>query len=227
MSEIADRLAAVRSRITNAARICGRNPDQITLLAVSKTKPTTAIQEAIAAGQRHFGENYLQEALAKIAAFADQDLVWHYIGRLQSNKTRLIAQHFDWVHSLADAKHANRLATQCPSELAKLNVCIQVNISDEASKGGILEAGLVDLAGVVADHPQLKLRGLMTMPDPTRPAAAQRAAFHRLRELAEQLRHTGFPLDTLSMGMSGDLEVAIKEGSTLVRVGTDIFGPRV
>jgi len=226
MSEIADRLAAVRSRIATAAQLCGRSPDQITLLAVSKTKPMTAIQEAIAAGQQHFGENYLQEALAKIEAFADQDLIWHYIGRLQSNKTRMIARHFDWVHGLADAGHAKRLATQRPSEMSTLNICIQVNISGESSKGGITEAGLVTLAGVVADQPQLKLRGLMTMPDPTQPLATQRAAFRRLRELAEQLREVGLPLDTLSMGMSGDLEVAIEEGSTLVRVGTDIFGRR-
>lgn len=226
MSEIAARLAAVRSRIATAARLCGRNPGQITLLAVSKTKPVSAIQEAIAAGQRQFGENYVREAQAKIDALRDRPLVWHYIGRLQSNKTRMIAHHFDWVHGLDDAGHAKRLAAQRPDEVSALNICIQVNISGEASKGGVDEAGLTALAEVVAGRRRLKLRGLMTMPDPTQPTATQRAVYRRLRELAEQLRDAGLPLDTLSMGMSGDLETAIAEGSTLVRVGTDIFGPR-
>lgn len=226
MSEVADRLAAVRARIASTARVCGRNPNQITLLAVSKKKPVAAIQEAIAAGQRQFGENYLQEALPKIKALADQDLIWHFIGRLQSNKTRMIAEHFDWVHSLADPGHAKRLAAQRPEHMSELNICIQVNISDEASKGGVVESDLTPLADLVAGQPRLNLRGLMTLPDPALPLATQRAVFRRLRELVEQLRHSGLALDTLSMGMSGDLEVAISEGSTMVRVGTDIFGPR-
>lgn len=226
MSEVAARLAAVRARIAATARDCGRNPNQITLLAVSKKKSIAAIQEAIAAGQRQFGENYLQEALPKIEALTDQNLIWHFIGRLQSNKTRMIAEQFDWVHGLASAEHAKRLAAQRPEHMSKLNICIQVNISKEASKGGLVDRNLKPLADLVADLPRLNLRGLMTMPDPAQPSATQHTVFRRLRELAEQLRHTGLTLDTLSMGMSGDLEVAITEGSTMVRVGTDIFGPR-
>ena len=226
MTGITDRLAKVRARIAAAAAGCGRNPDDITLLAVSKTKPVAAIAEAWRAAQTAYGENYLQDALDKMSQLHDLEIEWHFIGRIQSNKTRPIAEHFDWVHSLSDARHAQRLSAQRPPERGQLNVCLQLNLSGQTSKAGTSEDLLPNLANLVATLPGLRLRGLMTMPDPTKPVARQRADYRRLAELARQLRAAGLHLDTLSMGMSADLEAAIEDGSTLVRVGTDIFGPR-
>jgi pyridoxal phosphate enzyme (YggS family) len=226
MNQIPDQLARVRLRIEAAARACGREPDEIGLIAVSKTKPIAAIVEAIQAGQRAFGENYLQDALPKINALGDDDITWHFIGRLQSNKTAQIAENFSWVHTVDRIKHARRLATQRPHQLPPLQVCIQVDLSNEPGKGGIEPEALGDLAIQVADLPRLTLRGLMTIPAPSRDPGQQREVFARLRELQEDLQRRGLALDTLSMGMSGDMESAIAEGSTLVRIGTDIFGPR-
>ncbi len=227
MQDIAHNLAAVHARIETAARACGRDPAEIHLLAVSKTKPGADIQAAYDSGQRDFGENYLQEALAKIEALVElNDLVWHYIGAIQSNKTRAIAEHFDWVHGLDSGKHARRLAEQRPPERAPLNVCIQVNLSREVSKGGIPADRLAELVQQVHGLPGLSLRGLMTLPDPAAPAGVQQSDFRRLRELKDQLNAGGLALDTLSMGMSGDLEAAVREGATWVRIGTAIFGAR-
>lgn len=227
MTNIAKNLTQVYSQIDQAAKNCGRDSREITLLAVSKTKPAAAIREAHEVGQRQFGENYLQEALAKIAELADLDIEWHFIGRIQSNKTRDIAAHFHWVHALASLKHAQRLNEQRPAELPPLQACIQVNITGEASKGGVSEANLPELARKIAQLPNLRLRGLMTMPDPNDPPAVQRTVFSRLRELQQELNaKLGLTLDTLSMGMSDDLEAAVAEGSTLVRIGTAIFGAR-
>jgi pyridoxal phosphate enzyme (YggS family) len=226
MNPIPERLARVRERIRAAAVAGGRSPEEVTLLAVSKTKPVADILAACRAGQRRFGENYLQDALTKIRALADQDIEWHFIGRLQSNKTADIARHFAWVHGLDRLKHAERLSAQRPATLPPLQVCLQVNLSGEASKGGVDPAEVEPLARAVDRLPGLRLRGLMTMPDPESPPEDQRTAFAALRKLLENLRKQGFDLDTLSMGMSGDLEVAIAEGATIVRVGTDIFGAR-
>ena len=226
MSEIAENLQAVTARIAGAARAAGRDPATVRLLAVSKTKPATDIRAAYRAGQRAFGESYLQEALGKLAELSGLDIEWHFIGRLQSNKTRQVAEHFAWVHGLADLHHAERLAAQRPPDLAPLAVCLQVNLSGEASKGGVAAHDLPALAAAVAVLPGLRLRGLMTMPDPHSPPDVQRAVFGRLRELLTELNRTGLGLDTLSMGMSGDLEAAIAEGATIVRVGTAIFGSR-
>lgn len=226
MPDIAQNLAAVRARITAAARSCGRDPGEVHLLAVSKTKPASAIRAAHACGQRAFGENYLQDALGKISELADLDLQWHFIGAIQSNKTRAISGHFDWVHGLSSLKHARRLSEQRPPEQEPLNVCVQVNLSGEASKGGVAPGQLAELAIEIAKLPRLRLRGLMTLPDPGAPAAGQRADFRRLREWKDRLNAAGLALDTLSMGMSGDLEAAIREGATWVRIGTAIFGAR-
>jgi hypothetical protein len=202
----------------------------VSLLAVSKTFGPDSVREAHAAGQMAFGENYVQEALAKIEALADlrAQLQWHFIGPLQSNKTRPVAEVFDWVHSVDRLKIAERLAAQRPAGLPALNVCLQVNVSGEASKGGVAPAELPALAAAVAALApgQLRLRGLMSIPEPTDDAGQQRAAHRRLRELLEALRQQGLVLDTLSMGMSADLEAAIAEGSTIVRIGTAIFGAR-
>ena len=226
MNTIAERLAAVHARIAAAAAACDRDPADIRLLAVSKTKPAEAIREAWAAGQLAFGENYLQDALPKIAALADLPLEWHFIGRIQGNKTGAIATHFDWVHGLDSARHARQLDQHRPPDAAPLNVCIQLNLSGEASKGGITADQLPELAGIVAGLPRLRLRGLMTMPAPGDPPAAQAAAFRQLAGLLPGLQTVTTGADTLSMGMSGDMESAIRAGSTLVRIGTDIFGPR-
>ncbi len=227
MPTIAQALEDVHRRIAQAALAAGRNPAEIDLLAVSKTKPATMIREAWAAGQQAFGENYLQDALPKIAALTDLPIEWHYIGRIQSNKTRDIAAHFAWVHGLDRLKHARRLDAQRPQTLPPLNCCIQINLSGEASKGGIIADELDELALALSELPRLRLRGLMTLPDPNSPRDVQAAAFRRLAELRRQCeQRTGLQLDTLSMGMSGDLELAIAAGSTLVRVGTDIFGAR-
>jgi len=226
MNQIPERLARVRERIRAAAIACGRDPAAIELLAVSKTRPAADVLAAYHAGQRRFGENYLQDALPKIRALGDRAIEWHFIGRLQSNKTAEISRHFAWVHGLDALRHAERLSALRPAELPPLQVCLQVNLSGETSKGGVAPEAVDDLAMAVDRLPRIRLRGLMTMPDPTSPADAQRAVFAGLRRLLERLRAQGHDLDTLSMGMSGDMEAAIAEGATLVRIGTDIFGPR-
>lgn len=226
MNQIPERLATVRQRIARAAGRCGRDPKDIELLAVSKTKPIEAIRSAIAAGQRAFGENYLQDALPKIAALADEDLDWHFIGRLQSNKTAEISAHFDWVHGLEKLKHAERLSRQRPPGLGPLQVCLQVNLCGETSKGGVTAASLRDLASAVAGLPGLRLRGLMTLPDPSYDDQRLRGVFEDLAMLRKRLNADGLALDTLSMGMSRDMEIAIAAGATIVRIGTDVFGPR-
>jgi pyridoxal phosphate enzyme (YggS family) len=226
MTTISDNLQAVRDRIARAARACGRRPDEIALLAVSKTFPPAAIEAALAAGQRAFGENYVQEALDKIAALAGRGIEWHFIGPIQSNKTRPLAVHFDWVHGVEREKIALRLNEARPDGLPPLNVCIQVNVSGEGSKSGVAPGAEAALAAAIARLPRLRLRGLMAIPEPTADAALRRRRFARLRALRDALARAGCALDTLSMGMSDDLEDAIAEGATLVRVGTAIFGPR-
>lgn len=228
MSDLAARLASVHQRIDAAARAAGRAPDTVALLAVSKTFPADDVRAAHAAGQRAFGENYVQESLDKIEALADlrASLEWHFIGPLQSNKTRPVAERFDWVHSVDRLKIAQRLAEQRPAHLPPLNVCVQVNISGEASKSGVAPDQLAEVAHAVAALPTLRLRGLMAIPEPAVDADAQRAPHRALRTLFEQLRAGGLALDTLSMGMSADLEAAVHEGATIVRIGTAIFGAR-
>lgn len=225
--QIAEQLRAVHARIAAAARACGRDPAEVRLLAVSKTFPVADLRAAQAAGQDCFGESYINEALPKIAALADPAPEWHYIGPLQSNKTRAVAEHFAWVHSVDRLKLAQRLSDQRPAGLPPLNLCIQVNISAEASKSGVAVEDLRELAPRVAALPRLRLRGLMAIPAPTTDAVAQRAAFRCLREARDALNALGLALDTLSMGMSDDLEAAIAEGATLVRVGSAIFGARI
>lgn len=229
MSDIAAKLQAVRARLSAAARAAGRDPGAITLLAVSKTKPLADVLAAAAAGQRAFGENYAQEGVAKVQATAGQGLDWHFIGPLQSNKTRPVAEHFAWVHSVDRVKVAERLSTQRPADLPPLQVCVEVNVSGEASKHGCLPAEVLALCAAVAQLPRLQLRGLMTIPEPADTFEQQRRPFRQLRDLFETVRAqpwapAGF--DTLSMGMTHDLEAAIAEGATLVRVGTAIFGER-
>ena len=224
--KISENLHKVHERIRTAANACGRDALEIRLLAVSKTKPASAIREAYAAGQRAFGENYVQEAVAKMAELADLDIEWHYIGGIQSNKTRSIAEHFDWAHGVASLKHARRLSEQRPGNMPPLDICLQVNISGESSKHGIEPAQAAGLAAAVAELPHVRLRGLMALPEPTEDPHAQRRAFGEVRELLESLKTTGLQLDTLSMGMTNDLEAAIEEGSTMVRIGTAIFGAR-
>ena len=226
MTTISANLQAVLARIGEAARRCGRQPEEISLLAVSKTWPGSFVLEAARAGQKAFGENYVQEGVDKVRETALPDLEWHFIGPLQSNKTRLVAEAFQWVHSVDRLKIAERLSQQRPAHLQPLQICLQVNISNEDSKSGVPEEDVASLAQQIAYLPRLKLRGLMTIPAPAPEFAQQRAPFRRLRELYEQLNRNGFALDTLSMGMSNDIEAAIAEGSTLVRVGTAIFGER-
>lgn len=223
MSTIAENIAKVRARIREAAQATGRDPEGVNLLAVSKTKPAADVREAYAAGMVDFGENYLQEALAKQAELADLPLTWHFIGPIQSNKTRPIAEHFQWVHSVDRLKVAERLSAQRPAHLPALNVCLQVNVSGEDSKSGCSPEELPALAQAVAQLPNLTLRGLMAIPEPTDDVAAQHAAFARLREAMHALN---LGLDSLSMGMSHDLEAAIDEGATWVRIGTALFGAR-
>ena len=220
------RLRAVRARIAHAVAEAGRDAAAVRLLAVSKTFDAAAVRELAACGQLEFGENYLQEALEKQAALADLPLMWHFIGPIQSNKTRAIAEHFSWVHSVDRLKIAERLSAQRPAGLPPLQVCIEVNVSGEASKGGVAAAELPALADAVAALPNLQLRGLMAIPAPTPEMASQRAAFRQVREALDALRARGHTLDTLSMGMSADLEAAILEGATIVRVGTALFGER-
>lgn len=220
------RLADVRSRIKKAMDYYGRSADSIELLAVSKTRPAEEILAAVAAGQHCFGENYLQEALKKIEQLSGNGIEWHFIGRIQSNKTRSIAENFDWVHSLGSAKHAQRLNDQRPPEMAPLNVCLQIIIDPEESKGGVTEAEAVALIQQINALPRLRLQGLMTLPAPREGVEQQRRPLRELRQMRDRLTTRENPLKTLSMGMSSDLEAAIAEGATIVRVGTDIFGPR-
>ena len=235
-------LKQIRERIAQTCQRAGRQADSVLLIAVSKTFPAEAVVQAANAGQRHFGENYLQEAVDKIArvkemapALSDGDvdansLIWHFIGPLQSNKTRAVAEHFDWVHSIEREKVARRLSEQRPAQLPPLNVCIQVNVSGEKTKSGVTPEEALPLAAVIAELPNLRLRGLMSIPEATDDVSLQRQRFARLRSLLQQLnqvRTASQPaLDTLSMGMSADMEAAILEGATMVRIGTAIFGSR-
>jgi pyridoxal phosphate enzyme (YggS family) len=226
MSTIESNLQVVRARIAIAARAAGREPDAIALLAVSKTFGIEAVRAAHAAGQREFGENYVQEGTEKIAAMSSLPLIWHFIGPIQSNKTRAIAEHFDWVHSVAREKIAQRLAQARPESLGPMDICLQVNVSGEVSKSGVAPEEAYSLAEAVCALPRLRLRGLMAVPEPSDDIVLQRRRFRDLRNLLEQLNMAGFGLDTLSMGMSQDLEAAVMEGATIVRVGTAIFGER-
>ncbi|MES2822075.1 MAG: YggS family pyridoxal phosphate-dependent enzyme [Pseudomonadota bacterium] len=233
MHTIDDKLAKVTERIQQAALAAGRNPETVHLIAVSKTQSAAAVAQAYTCGQRRFGENYLQEALEKQAALeamtehSFRDIEWHFIGPIQSNKTRTISENFAWVHSIDREKIAQRLNDQRPVELPPMQVCLQVNIDDEATKSGISLAELPLLAQIVNQLPHLQLRGVMCIPAAANSPAQQRATFSKLRKALAQLQANGLVgLDTLSMGMSGDLEAAIAEGATLVRVGTDIFGVR-
>jgi pyridoxal phosphate enzyme (YggS family) len=225
---IAQHLEEVRQRIAQAAHDASREASSVTLLAVSKTFPAADVRAAFAAGQRAFGENYVQEGLAKIAELADLrgEIEWHYIGPLQSNKTRVVAEQFDWVHSIDRLKIAERLSAQRPDGAPALNVCIQVNVSGEASKSGVEPDEAAALAHAVAALPGLRLRGLMAIPEAAETADAQRTPHARLRRLMDALRADALDLDTLSMGMSADLEAAVLEGATMVRIGTAIFGKR-
>jgi PLP dependent protein len=228
MASIAVELQQVRRRIVQACTSAGRASADVALLAVSKTFGPEAVREAHAAGQHAFGENYVQEALAKIEALRSlrSQTEWHLIGPLQSNKTREVAAAFDWVHTLDRLKVAQRLSEQRPADLPPLQVCLQVNVDGQASKSGVAPAALAPLAHAVAALPRLALRGLMSVPQPAEGFEAQRASHRKLRELLQSLQHEGLALDTLSMGMSADLEAAIAEGATWVRIGSAIFGKR-
>lgn len=226
MSDIAANLARLRREIVDAAKASGRAANEIELIAVSKTQPLDKIRDAIAAQQRHFGENYLQEALDKIHALTDHALTWHFIGPIQSNKTRDIAAHFDWVHSVDRFKIARRLAEQRPPELSPLNICLQVNISGEDTKSGLAPVDVQPLARDISALKNLRLRGLMAIPAPAHSFEDQRKPFAALRELKAALAGEHPDMDTLSMGMSDDLQAAIAESATLVRIGTAIFGSR-
>ena len=228
MGSIENNLQEVKRRISGAALAAGRPPAAVRLLAVSKTFGADAVRQAHAAGQCAFGENYVQEALDKIAVLADlrPGIEWHLIGPLQSNKTRAVAEAFDWVHSVDRLKIAQRLSDQRPPQLPPLNVCLQVNVSGEASKSGLVPQEVAQVATAVAALPRLRLRGLMSIPEPAQGLQAQQAPHRALRLLLQDLNQGGLALDTLSMGMSDDLEAAVAEGSTMVRVGTAIFGAR-
>ncbi len=229
MSDIVARLQAIRQRIEAAARAAGRDPARVRLLAVSKTKPLADILAAASAGQVAFGENYVQEGVEKVVATVDHGFEWHFIGPLQSNKTRPVAEHFAWVHSIERLKIAERLSAQRPDGLPPLQVCVQVNVSGEASKSGCMPAEALELCRAVAALPNLALRGLMAIPEPVDDPEAQRRPFRQLREIFDTVCAAGVggtSFDTLSMGMTHDLEAAIAEGATIVRVGTAIFGER-
>ncbi|HCD1118312.1 TPA: YggS family pyridoxal phosphate-dependent enzyme [Proteus mirabilis] len=227
MNTIKQNLVNVRSHIDTAAQKCGRSPDEITLLAVSKTKPVSDIEKAIACGQTEFGENYVQEGVDKISYFAEnKNLVWHFIGPLQSNKTRLVAEHFAWCHTIDRLKIAQRLSDQRPTTLPPLNVLIQINISDENSKSGISLTELDGLAAQISILPGIKLRGLMAIPAPENGYNKQVEVLEKMHQAFKQLQNQYPDIDTLSMGMTGDMEAAIACGSTLVRIGTAIFGAR-
>ena len=226
MTTIPGNLQHVRARIATACQRAGRGVEEVTLLAVSKAFGADAVRAAAAAGQRAFGENYIQEGVEKIAALRDLGLTWHCIGTIQSNKTRLVAEHFDWVHTVDRLKIAERLSAQRPADRPPLNVCIQVNIDGGANKSGVAPGEALALARAVAALPQLKLRGLMSIPEIAPDFEAARAVHASARALFDQLNADGLGLDTLSMGMSDDLEAAIAAGSTMVRIGTAIFGSR-
>lgn len=223
---ILQRLEEVRTRIRRAAEAAGRQAESVRLVAVSKGQPAGSLRAALDGGQRDFGENYLQEALDKMEAVPDERAIWHFIGPIQSNKTRAIAEHFHWVQSLDRDKIAQRLSDQRPATLAPLNALVQVNISDEASKSGVAPDQVLSLCRTVNELPRMRLRGLMAIPALSENEEAQHNAFRRLRDLLESLLDAGLEVDTLSMGMSADMEAAIKEGATMVRIGTAIFGPR-
>jgi hypothetical protein len=226
MSSIAQSLEETRNRVTVLERRYDRPPGDVRVLAVSKTMPPEAVRAAAEAGQREFGENHVQDALVKLDALGTLDLIWHFIGPVQSNKTRVVATRFDWVHSIERAKIAARLNAHRPEDLPPLEVCIQVNVSGEDSKSGVDPDQVGELARVVSELPRLKLRGLMTLPRPCGDLEAQRRPFAALRRILETLNTRGFALDMLSMGMSNDMEAAIAEGATIVRIGTAIFGAR-
>jgi hypothetical protein len=226
MTTIAARLQAVLSRIEAAAALAGRAPGEIRLIAVSKTFPADAVAQAHAAGQSAFGESYLQEAVGKTAALSALNLEWHYIGPIQSNKTRQIAELFHWTHAVDRLKIAERLSSARAAGIVPLQICIQVNISGETSKSGVRPEEVLALAHAVMALPGLRLRGLMAIPEPTPDVVVQRARFRQVRELKNEITNSGIALDTLSMGMSDDLEAAVAEGATLVRVGRAIFGER-
>ena len=227
---ISENLQLVQHRIATSAQAAGRDPSSITLLAVSKTFDAQAVLTAAQAGQRAFGENYVQEAIDKISATRELNpnlqLEWHFIGPIQSNKTRQIAEHFDWVHSVDRLKIAQRLSEQRPADMQPLQICLQVNVSGEATKSGLEPDALLELARVVNTLPNIRLRGLMAIPEPTEDVEQQRAAFAKLRLMQNDLQAVGIQTDTLSMGMSGDMDAAIAEGATIVRIGTAIFGGR-
>ena len=226
MIRVTENLRKIRDLLDKAAVDAGRRPEHIQLLAVSKKQPLEKILEAAAAGQRDFGENTVQEGIEKVTKLAKKGLTWHFIGHLQSNKTRAVAEHFDWIHSIDTRKTARRLSEQRPEALGDLNVCLQVNVDDEAAKSGIEPNELAELARAVADLPRLRLRGLMCLPAIRTDFSEQRIPFARLRELSESLAREGIRTDTLSMGMTGDYRAAIFEGATIVRIGTAVFGPR-
>ncbi len=226
MIGVTENLALISDLLHKSAIEAGRNPADIRLLAVSKKQPLAKIREAAAAGQRDFGENVVQEGVDKIEALADLDLTWHFIGHLQSNKTRVVAENFDWVHTIDKIKTARRLSEQRPAGDPPLDVCLQINIDDEESKAGVAPAALPELAAACAELPNLRLRGLMCLPAIRTEFDEQRVPFAALRERAEQLRSAGIDTDTLSMGMSGDYRAAIFEGATIVRIGTAVFGAR-
>ena len=227
---ISENLQLVQHRIATSAQAAGRDPTSITLLAVSKTFDAQAVLTAAQAGQRAFGENYVQEAIDKISATRELNpnlqLEWHFIGPIQSNKTRQIAEHFDWVHSVDRLKIAQRLSEQRPVDMPPLQICLQVNVSGEATKSGLEPDALLELAREVNALPNLRLRGLMAIPEPTEDVEQQRAAFAKLRLMQNDLQAVGIQTDTLSMGMSADMDAAIAEGATIVRIGTAIFGGR-
>jgi pyridoxal phosphate enzyme (YggS family) len=224
--ELAARIRAVQERMAQAAAGAGRSAQSVTLLAVTKAQPPAVVRAAAGCGLRHFGESYLQEALGKLDALQDPGLTWHFVGRLQSNKTRAVAERFAWVHALDRLKTAQRLSAQRSPHAPPLNVCLQVSLGGEVSKGGVAAAQLPELAGAVAGLPRLKLRGLMCIPPEETARERQRAWFRELSRLYRALNDAGAGLDTLSMGMSGDFEAAIEEGATIVRIGTALFGPR-
>ena len=226
MHDIGAALNALRARIGEIERRYRREPGSVTLLAVSKTKPAQAVRAAVAAGQGAFGENHLQDAMTKVDALAGQGVSWHFIGAVQSNKTRPIAEHFDWVHGIERGKIATRLSAQRPTGRGPLDVCIEVDVSGEDTKSGVPPSEVESLARQIRELPGLRLRGLMAIPRPAEDFEAQRIPFRQLREILDDLNAKGFGLDTLSMGMTGDLEAAVAEGATIVRIGTAIFGPR-
>jgi pyridoxal phosphate enzyme (YggS family) len=225
-TSVSANLVKVRKRIELACEAVGRAPDAVKLLAVSKTMPAQAVRDAFAAGQLAFGENYIQEGVDKIASLVDLPIEWHCIGPIQSNKTKLVAENFAWVHSIDRLKIAERLSAQRPAHLPPLQVCLQVNVDGGSNKSGVAPAELLALAQAVAKLPHLQLRGIMTIPEPTETEAATRAVHHQAKSLFDNLKAAGLTVDTLSMGMTGDLEAAVAEGSTCVRVGTAIFGAR-